>query len=165
MFVYASMSKAQAENYTTSGTPNTETEPFFIKPGTRTLGVQRLMVQGKGAALTALSGLVYRLKKWFTTAGAGGTGVTPSPSDVGAQACKATAGLGTAGGTAVVTAGTGGPTLLAMCGSGAAGPGGWIAANVDDNKVLEASATQSIDLFVASGTASMNYEFEVDHVE
>ena len=165
MFVYSLLSKLQGENFTTSATPNTELEPSFIKPGTRTLGLQRLQVQGKGAALTALSGIVYRIKTWFTTAGAGGTGAVPAPSDPGSQACKAVAGLGTAGGINVVTAGTGGPTLKVMCGSGAAGPGGWVAANIDDNKVLEASATQSHDLFVASGTASLNYEFQQDIVE
>ena len=165
MFVYSTLSILQAENFTTSATPNNQLEPFFLRPGTRTIGVQRLQVQGKGAGLTALSGIVYRLRKWFTTAAAGGTVAVPSPSDPGAQSCKATAGLGTAGGVAVVTPGTGGPTTQCMCGSGAAGPGGWVAANIDDNKVLEASAAQSMDLFVASGTASLNYEFQIDHVE
>lgn len=165
MFVYSTLSKLQAENNQTSATPNTETEPFFLKPGTRNIGVCRLMVQGKGAALTALSSIVYRLKKWTSTSAAGGTAAVPSPSDPGAQAAKATAGLGTAGGTAVVTPGTGGPTLQTMCGSGAAGPGGWVAANIDDNKSLEGSANMSQDLFVASPTASMNYEFQVDHQE
>lgn len=165
MFIYSTMSKLQSENFATSATPNTELEPFFLKPGTRNIGVCRLMVQGKGAALTALSGIVYRLKKWFTTAGAGGTGAVPSPGDPGVQAAKATAGLGTGGGVAVVTAGTGGPTLQCFCGSGGAGPGGWVAQNIDDNKTLEGSANMSQDLFVASPTASMNYEFQVDHAE
>jgi len=165
MFVYSTLSKLQAENYTTSATPNTETEPFFLKPGARNIAVSRLQVQGKGASLTSLSSLVFRLKKWFTTAASAGTAAVPSPSDPGAQAAKATAGLGTGGGTAVVTVGTGGPTLQAMCGCGATGPGGWVAANVDDYKVLEGTANQSQDLFVASPTASMNYEFQVDHNE
>ena len=166
MFVYSSLSKAQLENYTTSGTPNTELEPFFLKPGARNIGVSRLQVSGKGAALTSLSSIVYRVKKWFTTAAAvaGATALVPSPSDPGAQACKATAGIGTAA-TGVVTAGTGGPTLQAFCGSSASGPGGWVAANVDDYKTLEGTANQSQDLFVASPTASLNYEFQLDHVE
>lgn len=165
MFIYATMSKLQGENNATSATPNTELEPFFLKPGTRNIGVCRLQVQGKGAGLTALSGIIYRLKKWTSTAASGGTAAVPSPGDPGAQACKATAGLGTGGGVAVVTVGTGGPTLQCICGSSASGPGGWVAANVDDNKTLEGSANQSQDLFVASGTASMNYEFQVDHQE
>jgi hypothetical protein len=165
MFVYSTLSKLQSENYTTSSSSNTEIEPCFIRPGTRNIGVQRLQVQGKGAALTALSGIVYRLKKWTTTSAAGGTAAVPAPSDPGAQVAKATAGLGTAGGTAAVTAGTGGPTLQCMCGSSASGPGGWVAANIDDNKTLEGSANQSQDLFVASGTTSLNYEFQIDHVE
>lgn len=167
MFVYSSLSRAAAaalENYTTSATPNTPIDMFFLKPGTRNIGVQRMQVQGKGAALTALSGIVYRLEKYPTTAAAGGSAVTPTPSDIGAQACKATAAYAaTAGGN--VTAGTGTLVFLCMCGSGAAGPGGWVAANIDDNKTLEGSATQSADLFVASGTASLNYEVQIDHVE
>ena len=164
MFVYESLSKAQLENYTTSATPNTEIEVFFIKPGTRNLNIGRLQVQGKGAALTALSGIEYRIKKWTSTAGAGGTALVPSPSDPGAQACKAVAGIATTT-SAAVTAGTGGPVLQVMCGSGAAGPGGWVAANIDDYKTLEGSATQSMDLFSASGTASLLYEFQIGHYE
>jgi hypothetical protein len=165
MFVYSTLSKLQGENYATHATPNTELEPFFLKPGTRNIGVQRLVVQGKGAALTALSGIAFRLKKWTSTSASGGTAAVPSPSDPGAQAAKATAGLGTAGGTAVVTVGTGGPTLQVMCGCSGSGPGGWVAANVDDLKTLEGSANMSQDLFVVSPTTSMSYEFQVDHVE
>lgn len=170
MFVYSSLSRAAAaalENYTTSATPNTPIDMFFIKPtvaAARNVGIQRMQVQGKGAGLTALSGIVYRLEKYPTTAAAGGSAVTPSPSDPGAQAAKATAAYAaTAAGA--VTAGTGTLVFMCMCGSGAAGPGGWVAANIDDNKTIEGFATQSIDMFVASGTASLNYETQIDHVE
>jgi hypothetical protein len=168
MFVYSSLSRASAaalENYTTSATPNTPIDMFFIKSGTgRAAGVQRLQVQGKGAGLTSLSGIVYRLEKYPTTSAAGGSSVVPAPSDIGAQAAKATAAYATtAGGN--VTAGTGTLVFMCMCGSSASGPGGWVAANIDDNKVLEAAANMSLDLFVASGTASLNYETQVDHVE
>ena len=134
---------------------------MFIKPGTRTIAVQSMRVGGKGAGLTALSGISYRLKKYFTTAAAGGTAITPAPGDPGAQAAKATAG-GASGG---VTVGTGGPTFQVGCTSGAAGPGGWTAENPDSMKVLEGSANMSMDLFVSSGTASMNYEAELHHQE
>lgn len=161
MFVYTTMSKSVAENFVTSGTANTEIDAMFVKPGARNIAIQALIVGGKGAGLTALSGIAYRLKKWFTTASSVGTAITPSPSDPGAQACKATA----AGASAGVTSGTGGPTLQCGCVSGAAGPGGWVAPNQDSMKTLEGSATQSMDLFVASGTVSMNYEANIEHVE
>jgi len=46
---------------------------------------------GKGAGLTAISGIAYRIKAARTTATTGGGSViTPTPKDPGAQAAKAT---------------------------------------------------------------------------
>lgn len=164
MFVYTSLSSQVLNNYTTNSSANTDNDTAFIKPGTRNIAVQALIVGGKGAGLTALSGIAYRLKKWTTTASSGGTANTPAPSDPGAQACKATAGWGaTAAG--VVTSGTGGPTFQCGCVSGAAGPGGWTAANPDSMKVLEGSANQSMDLFSSSGTVSLNFEANIEFQE
>ncbi|MEO6564807.1 MAG: hypothetical protein ABIO63_02125, partial [Casimicrobiaceae bacterium] len=65
---------------TTNATPNTENDCFFIKPGTgRGVSLQALYVHGKGAALTAISGITFRVRNWVTTAAAGGTAVTPAP--------------------------------------------------------------------------------------
>lgn len=159
-FVYSSQSAQIATNFATSGTANTEVDQFFLKPGSRNIGVQGLYVGGKGAGLTSISGIAYRFKKWTTTASTGGA-LTPTPRDPGMQAAKATSGAASAG----VTPGTGGPTYIGGCVSGAAGPGGWVAPNTDSLIVLEGSATQSIDLFSASGTISLNFEFAVEHVE
>ena len=164
-FVYSATSIQQGV-MTTSGTPNTEIDHTFHKPGSaRACAIQGLYVQGKGAGLTALSGIIFRLKKWTTTASSGGTSVTPTPHDEGMQACKATCGFGTSGGTAAVTSGTGGPTYLGAIGCGAAGPGGWVAPNPDSVKLLEAGGNKSIDLFSASGTASLSWEATIEHVE
>src|SRR6266487_4668728 len=141
-FVYSSQSAQIATNFTTSGTANTEVDQFWLKPGTRNIGLQGLYVGGKGAGLTAISGIAYRFKKWTTTAASGG-GFTATPRDIGMQAAKATVGAVDAG----VTTGTGGPIYVGGCVSGAAGPGGWVAPNVDSLIVLEGSATQSVDLF------------------
>jgi hypothetical protein len=147
---------------TTNATPLTANDCFFVKSGaTRTLWLQSILVQGRGAALTAISGLSFRLEKWTTTASSGGTAVTPAPTDIGMQAAKGTAGYA----VATVTSGTGGPTLLKSFGCGATGPGGWVAQNVDSMKCLEAAATQSIDLFCASGTASLSFEADAEIVE
>lgn len=145
------------ENFVTCGTANTQGDAMRIgAPGTRTLSLISLLTVGKGAGLTAISGIVYRIQKWTSTASTGGT-ITPSPQDVGFQAAKASAGAASPS-TGGVLSGTGGPTFVGMCGSGAAGPGGWIAENADAPPVLEASATQSLDVFVASGTVSLNFE-------
>lgn len=167
-FVYATSSVqnfgSTTQGMQTSGTANTEIDAFFIKPGTRNIGIQALYVGGKGAGLTAISGIAYRLKKWTTTASSAGTAAVPAPRDIGMQAAKATAATG-ATAQGAVTSGTGGPTFLLGIVSGAAGPGGWVAPNADSLPTLEGSAAQSIDLFSASGTASLFYDFTIEHVE
>jgi len=160
-FVYNFQSAVVAENFATSATPNTQVDHSFIDPGTRNAGLQALYVGGKGAGLTAISGVAYRIKKWTTTAAAGGTAVTIVPRDIGMQAAKATCGAASAG----VTAGTGGPSYLGGCVSGAAGPGGWVAPNPDSIMWLEGSDAKSIDLWSSSPTASLNFEFIQEVVE
>lgn len=158
-FLYSVQSKAIAENYTTSGTPNTGIDAFFFKPGaTRFLALIALRVQGKGAGLTALSGIAFRLEAWTTTSSSGGTAITPAPTNNIAPAAAHTAAGGTGGGTAAVTSGTGGPSFVGGCGCGASGPGGWVAPNPDGIVGLDGNANKSIDVFSASGTASLNYE-------
>lgn len=150
-------------NFTTSGVANTEIDVLFIKPGsTRNVNLSQIQMQGKGVNLTSLSGIVQRVKKWTSTASAGGTGITPSPRDPGYQAAKATAGQATAG----VTPGTGGPVLQLVVGCSGSGPGSWSFLNNPDVVVtLEAAATQSIDLFSSSGATSMVYETSCDIIE
>jgi hypothetical protein len=147
---------------TTNGTANTENDCLFIKPGTtRNVSLQALYAHGKGAGLTAISGITLRIKKWTTTASSAGTAITPTPNDVGIQAAKHTAAFS----ASAVTSGTGGPTLLGSLGCGAAGPGGWVAPNVDSVKTLEAADNKSIDVFNTSGTISLNFELSAETVE
>lgn len=165
-FVYVTASKAVSENYATSGSANTEIDVAFWKPGaTRPSNVQALRVQGKGAGLTALSGIAFRLKQWTTTSSSGGTSITPAPVDNRAPAAVATCAAGAGGGTGAVTSGTGGPSIVGGCGCGASGPGGWVAATPDSNIVVDGNANKSTDLFSASGLASLNYEFWAELVE
>lgn len=157
-FVYHIDTAVVATNFATSGTANTEVDQLFVKPGTRNIAVIGLYVGGKGAGLTAISGIAYRLKKYTTTAASAGTAITPTPRDPGAQASKCTSGAASAG----VTVGTGGPLYVGGCISGAAGPGGWVAPNPDAVIVLEGGANQSVDLFSASGTISLNFEAKLE---
>jgi len=161
MFVYGIVPGALQ---TTNATPNTENDCFFIAAGTvgRSTGLQQLSIHGKGAGLTAVSGITFRVKKWTTTASSGGTAITPSPRDATVQASKCTASYA----VATVTSGTGGPTLLLSIGCGASGPGGWVAPNIDSVLLLESQATpRSLDIFNASGTASLNFELACEVVE
>ncbi len=159
-FVYNVSSKTLGENITTSATPNTGIDHMFVKPGaTRAFAILALRVQGKGAQLTSLSGIIFRFSQWFTTAASAGTSLAPTPVDFRAPAAVFTSSGGTSGGTAAVTAGTGGPTVIGGCGCGASGPGGWVAPNPDAGLVLDGGANKSVDVFSASGTASMNFEY------
>src|SRR5207302_6215442 len=57
---------------TTNATPLTANDCAFFKPGaTRNVGLQALYVTGRGAALTAISGIQFRLEKWTSTADRG----------------------------------------------------------------------------------------------
>lgn len=139
---------------TTNAMPGTENDSLFIAPGLATLFLRSLAMGGQGAGLTSISGLRSRTKKWTSTASSGGTAITPTPTDPGGAAAKHTAGYATGS----VTSGTGGPTLLHSITFGTTSPGPWLWPTLDECPKLYPNATQSIDIFVSSGTASLNYE-------
>lgn len=147
-------------NQTTNATPNTANDCMFVTPGaSRTCWVTWCQIQGKAGGLTALSGIIGRLEKWPTTASSAGTAITPGPTDDGYQAAKHSAAYS----ASTVTSGTGTLVLLAAFGCSVSGPGGWgnpqaATGNVDNGFALQAGATKSIDLFNASGSASLNFE-------
>lgn len=144
---------------TTNATPNTANDCFFIAPGAGArVWLKGVYPTGRGATLTSISGISYRIEKWTSTAASGGTAITPSPKDPGYRAAKHTAGFA----AATVTSGTGGPTLMASFGSGTTSPGNWMVSNLDDAYSLDAGATQSLDVFNVSGAASLNFEMFTD---
>lgn len=149
---------------TTNATPLNANDCFFIAQGaTRGVWIKAIYPEGRGALLTSISGITYRLEKWTTTPSSGGSAITPSPNDVGYQAAKHTAGFS----ASTVTSGTGGPTLMMSIGSGTTSPGNWIAPTLDEAYFLEAkaAAAQSLDIFNVSGAASVNFELSVATVE
>ena len=158
MFVYES-SLATAGNLTTNGTANTETETFRLNAVTqgRNVALQSIYLIGKGAGLTAISGIALRVITWGTGATVG-TAITPAPKDQNAPAASATAASRPTAGTT--------RTNRIVIGCGAAGPGGWVAPNPDSTIAIRASATpQSIDGLDVSGTVSLNFEFSFEHQE
>jgi len=155
-FVYSTVPGA---NVTTSGTPNTEVDHLrYLTAATRQAAIIALYLLGKGAGLTAISGIVARFKRFGTASSAGGA-ITPAPRDPTAPAAVLT-------GFTAPTAGST-PTLQLAVGCGAAGPGGWVAPNPDAAIVLVpgGGANGNVDLFSASGTASLNLEYAVEHSE
>lgn len=150
---------APAANETTNATPNTETNHLrTLTAATRMAMFTGIYVLGKGAGLTAISGIILRLKRFATPSTVGGA-ITPEPRDPGAQAAVLTAF------TAPTTGAT--PTLQAAFGCGAAGPGGWVARDRDSEILLEAAggAKGNVDILSASGTASLNFEYSTEHME
>ena len=146
-------------NVTTSGTANTEVDHLRTATGaTRAAAVTGCYVLGKGAGLTAISGIVIRLRR-FATASTVGTAITPSPKDPTAPASTITAATTP---TAGVTA-----TQQVAFGCGAAGPGGWVARDRDSEILLVAGggANGNLDIFSASGTVSLNFEYSTEHIE
>lgn len=140
---------------------------FFLKSGaTRTAGIVAVRVQGKGGGLTALSGISIRLKQWTSTSSTSvaATSTTPAPKNNLAPACAASAGMVTSA-ASTITSGTGGPNIVGLASMGASGPGGWVAINPDDVPTLDGGANKSQDLFSSSPTASLQWEFELDHTE
>jgi hypothetical protein len=147
---------------TTNAVVNTANDCFFVAPGaTRTCWLNAIYPEGRGALLTSISGISYRLEKWTSTASSGGSAITPSPNDPGYQAAKHTAGFS----AATVTSGTGGPTLMLSIGSGATSPGNWVAPSIDMAYSLQAAATQSLDIFNVSGAVSQVFEVSVGVAE
>lgn len=148
-FIYTD-TPATPGNIATNATPNTATETFFAKPGTRTIQLVGINVQGKATAATTITGLIFRLYKWGTSSTAGTT-ITPSAPDPGVQAAKHTA----ASRPTVGTTRTNGPVF----GCGKAGPGGYVPPADDASFIVEGSGAQSVNMEDAAGEASQNFEF------
>jgi hypothetical protein len=156
MFVY-DVNAATAGNLTTNGTPGTETETLFIKPGAnRSAGIRRFDVQGKAAAVSTLSGLIFRFLKW-ATASTSGTTTVPRPRDSGMPAASATASTRPTVGSTRVN----GPII----GCSISGPNCWTTPDDDGVFRLAAGNAGSLSIADASGTASLTFEANAELVE
>lgn len=146
---------------TCSATPNTETGAISLKTASqgRNIYLQDASVIGRGTALTTISGIAFRVITG-TTASTSGTGTTPSPTDV----------IGYTAATAVAVTGqtitSTGRKNHVIFGCGVTGPGGWRAPNQDSSILITPNTTApSVDLIAVSATASLTYEFSVQHCE
>jgi hypothetical protein len=155
-FVY---NTGPAANVTTHATPDTETDHIRFATGTGARArVQGLYLTGKGAGLTAISGIIARLYR-YATASTAGSAITPRPRDPLASAAVLTAFTGPTVGTTA--------TLQQAVGCGAAGPGGWVARDDDSMIMLEGGggANGNLDMHSACGTASRTFEYSIEHRE
>jgi hypothetical protein len=150
---------APATPYSTSGTPNTEDPTLVLRQATRGFDLQAIYVHGRGVSLTALTGIGYRLRRW-TTAGTGGTAITPAPRRVGTTASTTAADKVT-----TITPGTVSGAYQLAIGCGAAGPGGWVAVNADSTVHVEGGGSDEIDINSISGVASMLHDISAEILE
>lgn len=65
-FVY-SVEGALATPNASHGTPNTEDPTLVLRQATRGFDLQALFATGRGAALTAITGIGYRVRRWTAT--------------------------------------------------------------------------------------------------
>jgi hypothetical protein len=155
---------APATPYTTHATPNTEDPTLVLRGGARNADVQAIYVQGRGASLTAITGIGYRIRRW-TTAGTGGTAVVGSPRRaMGAgvfTACLITA----ADKVSAITAGTVSGVYQLAFSCGAAGPGGWVAPNPDSTICIEGGSSDELDINSVCGVTAMAHHVSAEVAE
>lgn len=153
---------------TTSSTPNTELPMLSFRgvASPRQPSIIGLYVHGRGAGLTAISGISFRVKMMAGSFSSGGTGLTANPRDPGSQSATTdNAHLFYAG--SAITDGTT-PSLRLSIGCGAAGASGWFAQNeqaVISEKYTAGGSPGCMDVYVASGLASMNFEQSLEMAE
>ena len=147
-FAYAVV-PAPATPLTCHATPNTENPNLVLRQATRGFDLASIFVAGRGAALTTLSGIGFRVRRW-TTAGTGGTAVTPSPRRIGTTAATTAADSESA-----ITPGTVSGAYQLSFGCGASGPGGWVARDPDAMIHVEGGGADELNINSVSGTASL----------
>ena len=157
-FVYG-VEGAPATPYATHATPNPEDPTLVLRQAVRGFDITAIYVNGRGAQLTSITGIGYRLRRW-TTAGSGGTTVTPNPRRVGTTASTTAADKVTA-----ITAGTVSGAYQASFGCGAAGPGGWVARDADSAVHVEGTSADEIDINSVCGVASMLHHVSAEIAE
>jgi len=166
MFVYTTVPAAQdslsavGAMYTTNGTATTLTDHIrFLTVSPRACNIQGVYLQGRGAGLTAISGIMLRFQR-FATASTSGTSATPHPRDAGQQAAVTTP-------FTLPTIGSGAVATQLVIGCGAAGPGGWVAPNPDSYISLATGggANGNGDFVSGSGTISLGFDMTIEHWE
>lgn len=157
-FVYG-VEGAPATPYQTHATPNTEDPTLVLRQAVRGFDVNSIYVQGRGAALVAITGIGYRVRRW-TTAGSGGTAITPSPRRIGTTASTTAADKVTA-----ITPGTVSGAYQLAFGCGASGPGGWTARDADSAIHVEGTSADELNINSVCGVATMNHHVSAEIAE
>lgn len=155
-FVY---SVDKGSTYTSHATPSTEDPTIVLRQATRGADLQGMYAAGRAAAATTITGIGFRVRRW-TTAGTGGTAVTPAPRRVGTTAATSAVDKASA-----ITAGTVGGDYQVSFGCGKAGPGGWVARDADSAIHLEGGGADELDINSIAGEASLPFQLSCEIAE
>lgn len=145
--------------YATHATPSTEDPTIVLRQATRGFDVTGIYVAGRASAATSITGIGYRVRRW-TTAGSGGTSVTPAPRRIGTTAATTAVDKQSA-----ITAGTVSGAYQVSFGCGKAGPGGWVARDSDSAIHVEAGSSDELDINSIAGEASLSHQVSVEIAE
>jgi hypothetical protein len=156
---YYGIEGAPATPYASHATPNTEDPTLVLRQAVRGVDVPAIYVHGRGASLTTLIGIGYRVRRW-TTVGTGGTAITPSPRRIGTTASTTAADKVTA-----ITPGTVSGAYQLAFGCGGAGPGGWTAVNADAALHLEGGSADELSINSVCGVASSLHHVHCEIME
>lgn len=156
MFVYTD-TRSTAALSSTSASADTEVDHYrLVAAATRPAAIQAVYVSGRGAGLTSITGLGFRVRG-YGTGSTGGTATAKVPKDPGAQAAPYTS---FSDATTITPGST--PTNHVIFGCGAAGPGGWVAPN-PDSTIVAVGTTGSLDLLSTQhGSSAMSFEWSVE---
>jgi len=150
-FVYGV--SAAGVNYQTSASADTEDAYMALRQATRGFSLQAIFAAGKAAAATVLNGVGHHVRRW-TTAGSGGTALTPaprfalSPAAVTVAADKQTA----------LTPGTVSGALQLAFGHGGSTGNSWVARDEDSKIHVEAGSADELALYsITAGTVALKF--------
>lgn len=158
-YIYDVTHDGTAKFLSTSASANTELANMALRQATRNFSLNQMRGQGRGAALTTLTGIAVLVRLW-TTAGTGGTAATPRPRRLDMPAAATIAATSV---DAAITPGTVNGGVQLKFGFGAAGPGGWVARD-DSSKVLVAggSADELTAYSIQGGGSALNFELDAE---
>lgn len=143
----------------TSATPGTAIETWFLKPGANaSTYLEMVQINGAGGGLTQLSAITQRLYEW-ATASTAGTAMTPGLTDKSGGAAASTCASRPTAGTTRLNRGV-------IVGCSATGPGFWSSGN-DYDRMLRIAAGNAGSLAAedVGAIASLAFGFTFGHRE
>lgn len=140
---------AAGVDYNTSASADTEDAWLALREATSGFKLTGLFVAGKAVAATVLNGISHHVRRW-TTAGTGGTALTPSPRTSNASAASTTA----ADKQTALTPGTVSGAVQLSIGHGASGPGGWVARDENSKVHVPPGTADELDVYSIQGGSS-----------